>query len=386
MTIKPKVAIITPGSFPIPSKRSSSVETVIEKLTHVLQDKIDFTIFGKSSKKLPNRESRGNINYIRISRRSWSSYAHKIARELQLRKHDVIQVENRPKFVPIIRQYVKDTKIILSLHSITYISTSHIPKTDLNNCLEKADFILVNSHFLKDFLIHHTTFPSEKILVNHLGVDTNRFCSKWINQESKMVISLKKQHKLEGKNILLYVGRLRKIKGVHKILRLFPKIRDLVPGTVLIIAGSAYIGSEKKTGYVESLHQLASDLGDDVRFMSFIPHDQIHSWFAAADVVLVPSIGKEAFGLVNVEAMACGVPVIATNIGGIPEIIEHGKTGYLVSTETMETEIIHYVNKLLSNPEWLKEMGENCVQHVKNRFTWEKSGEHIFTIYTRDIL
>ena len=106
-----------------------------------------------------------------------------------------------------------------------------------------------------------------------------------------------------------------------------PSIIQAVPDTLLIIAGSAFYGSERRTSYVDKLYTLAKDFPEHVRFMSFIPHEEIHIWFKAAEIVLVPSIGHEAFGLVNVEAMACGVPVIATNIGGMPEVIEHGKNG-----------------------------------------------------------
>jgi spore coat protein SA len=129
------------------------------------------------------------------------------------------------------------------------------------------------------------------------------------------------------------------------------------------------------------LYRLAKDFPNHVRFLSFIPHAEIHAWFEAADIVLVPSIGNEAFGLVNVEAMACGVPVIATNIGGMPEVIEHEKTGYLINTQNIEAELSHYVIDLLNNPERIKKFGLNCLDRVNENFTWEKSASRLLRLY-----
>lgn len=183
--------------------------------------------------------------------------------------------------------------------------------------------------------------------------------------------------------MILFVGRLRRIKGVEKILQAMPFIIQAVPDILLIIAGSAFYGSNRKTNYVEHLYRLAKEFPDHVRFLAFIPHEQIHVWFKAAEIVLVPSIGQEAFGLVNVEAMACGVPVIASNIGGMPEVIEHGKTGYLVNTKNLDTELAKYVIQLLNNPKKIKQMGLNCVNSVSENFTWEKSASRLLGLYNQ---
>lgn len=164
-----------------------------------------------------------------------------------------------------------------------------------------------------------------------------------------------------------------------------PSIIQAVPDTILIIAGSAYYGSARKTKYVNNLYKLAKDFPNHVRFVSFIPHSEIHIWFEAADIVLVPSIGHEAFGLVNVEAMACGVPVIATNIGGMPEVIQHGLTGYLVNTEKAGMEIANYVIYLLNNPKEIKTLGLNSLNRVLENFTWEKSANRLLQLYMEKV-
>jgi spore coat protein SA len=381
MRINPKVAIITPGTFPIPSSRSSSVETVVNMQTNVLQNDVNFTIFGKKTKDLPSLEKQGNISYIRVIYPNWTSYLTKVISKLSNLHPDIIQIENRPKYIPIIRNKFQQAMILLSLHSTMFIAKSHIEKEELISCLHQADKIIVNSHFLKNFLIEQTGCVANKVIVNHLGVDITQFQSKWSLNQIRKKENFIKQMNLEGRKIILFVGRLRKIKGVDKIFHAMPSIVQAVPDTLLIIAGSAFYGSDRRTNYVDKLYTLAKAFPDHVRFVSFIPHVEIHNWFEAADIVLVPSIGHEAFGLVNVEAMACGVPVIATDIGGMPEVIEHDRTGYLINTQNMEVELSNCVIQLLNNPHKINILGLNSVNRVLEHFTWEKSANRILQLY-----
>ncbi|MEH7075502.1 glycosyltransferase family 4 protein [Neobacillus drentensis] len=386
MRAKPKVAIITPGSFPIPSSRSSSVETVVERLTNTLQNEVEFTIFGKKTKGLLRTEKLGNISYIRFIYRNWQGYLLKVVSVLSKLQPQIIQIENRPKYIPLVKQKFNKTPVWLSLHSTKFISASHIARDELVYCLHLVDKVIVNSHFLKNYLVEQTGCEAAKVVVNHLGVNTDQFVSKWSTNRLNRNEQVKTQLNIEGKKIILFVGRLRKIKGVHKILQAMPAIIQAVPDTLLVIAGSAYYGSDRKTNYVNDLYRLAKKFSNHVSFLSFIPHSEIHVWFEAADLVLVPSTGNEAFGLVNVEAMACGVPVIATNIGGMPEVIVHGKTGYLINTQNIEKELAQYVIELLNHPEKIKELGLNSVNRVNESFTWEKSASRVYHWYNEAIM
>ena len=381
MSRNPKVAIITPGSFPIPSPQSSSVETVIDKQTRTLQNRVDFTILGKKSIDLPSLEKRGDLSYRRVKYRSWKRYLHRLIEILSSLNPDIIQVENRPKYVPILHEKFPNIPILLSLHSTMFISNSRISKEDLITSIGLTKKVIVNSHFLENYLMDKTGCQRSKLIVNHLGVDTNQFQAKWLPSRSYNINVFKRKLGIEDKKILLFVGRLRKIKGVDKMIHALPTILRNEPNTVLIIAGSAFYGSDKVTRYVNLLYKLAQKYSEHIKFIPFIPHENIHQWFEIADIVLVPSIGKEAFGLVNVEAMACGVPVIATNIGGMPEIIEHGKTGYLINPSKIETEIAEYVLQLFFDVNMRQEMGVNSFKRVEEHFTWEKSSQRLLSVY-----
>lgn len=94
-----------------------------------------------------------------------------------------------------------------------FISTSHIGKEELISCLSQADKIIVNSHFLKNHLINQTSCDAAKIIVNHLGVDTNQFQSKWSNDQINKKVNFIKQWNLGGKKILLFCWTFKKDKG-----------------------------------------------------------------------------------------------------------------------------------------------------------------------------
>jgi spore coat protein SA len=381
MSDKPRIAIITPGVFPIPSPTSSSVETVVERITNSLSGEVDFIIFGKKMKALPFKEKRGNISYIRFK----NNYIDNVLKTIAKQRYDIIQIENRPKLITIVRQLLPEAKIWLSLHSTKFITKPYISREELVQEVSQADKLIVNSHFLKKYVLEQTNCQEEKIFVNHLGVNINQFQSKWLPAVNSFSKNIKLERNMNGKNILLYVGRLRKIKGVEKLIKIMPAVLEKHPDTLLIIVGSAFYNSERKTKYVNRLQILAENLSEYIRFVPFVPHDEIHTWFQSADLVLVPSIGREAFGLVNVEAMACGVPVIATNNGGIPEIIQHGMTGYLVDIPNMEAELVKYIHKMLDEPDLIQRMGEDCVKDVLLNFTWESCSKRLLQEYIKNV-
>jgi spore coat protein SA len=99
------------------------------------------------------------------------------------------------------------------------------------------------------------------------------------------------------------------------------------------------------------------------------------NWFRAADVVVVPSAENEAFGLVNVEAMACGIPVVATRAGGIKEIIRHRETGFLLDPERLKPELIQTVNRLLKDEGLARRMGELSADYAAKNFTWKHTAD-----------
>ncbi|GAA3408592.1 glycosyltransferase family 4 protein [Paenibacillus hodogayensis] len=375
-----RLAIVTPGTFPVPSGRSSSVEQVAMQVGEKLKRQAEVTVFGKKTRSLPARELLDGIRHIRPPVKP---YIRQVARVLKREVPDIVQCENRPRHARLLKRLFPEKPVVLSLHSTTFLSRPHISAPELRGCLQAADAIVVNSQFLKERVAASDASVAAKIVVNHLGVDTERFVSRWTEEEERKRQAQLNALGLAGKKIILYVGRFIPIKGVHQLLAVLPTITAFEPEAVLLLVGGAYYGSNRMTPYVRRLRRMARDAKPHVRFIPFIPHEQMPSWFRLADTVVVPSTGEEAFGLVNVEAMACGVPVVASASGGMKEIIQHGSTGLLAEPGALAEQLVRHVCALLGDRDYARSLGENGMQRVHDHFTWQHTADRLYALYDR---
>jgi glycosyltransferase involved in cell wall biosynthesis len=164
-----------------------------------------------------------------------------------------------------------------------------------------------------------------------------------------------------GKSVL-YVGRLETVKGVRYLIRAMKQVCDTIPDARLIIIGD---GKER-----EMLEALSVQLGiqKNVQFAGEVPHEKVLSFMRQAGVFVLPSL-SEGFPMVIIEALACGLPIVASRVGGVPEILTNAVNGYLVEARddrTMGDSIL----LLLQDEKLRKKISDNNRQLVKN-YTWE---------------
>jgi glycosyltransferase involved in cell wall biosynthesis len=119
---------------------------------------------------------------------------------------------------------------------------------------------------------------------------------------------------------------------------------------------------------------------DRVVFMGYVPDDVLPEVFRMADVFVLPSVSSEAFGIVVLEAMASGVPVVATDVGGIPEVVKENEAGLLVPPGN-ELELREAIQKLLNDEELRKQYGSKGRKAVEEKYSWDKVVVEIEKIY-----
>jgi len=141
----------------------------------------------------------------------------------------------------------------------------------------------------------------------------------------------------------------------------------------LVIAGTSGFGVHRETDYVRKVRDLAQSLISSrnarIRFLGYIHHDkELPAWFQRATVCASPSLFQEPFGLVNVEAMACGTPVVGSNRGGIPEVL--GNAGVLVNPED-EEELATALANILGSPDYRASLGRAAYQRCRQMFDWD---------------
>jgi D-inositol-3-phosphate glycosyltransferase len=176
--------------------------------------------------------------------------------------------------------------------------------------------------------------------------------------------------------VLLYVGRIQPLKGADLAVRALASLTD--PQAELVVVGGPS-GPEGATE-VTRLHELADELGvaGRVRWVDPQPHAALADYYRAADVCLVPS-RSESFGLVALEAAACGTPVVASNVGGLRSLVDHGHTGFLVDGRDAADYAAH-VERLLTHRSFAEEVGVSAAAR-SGRYTWSITAARLRRLY-----
>lgn len=345
----------------------------------LLADRLEVRIYGRTARGLPRRGLLHGARCERVRVSGKRTYISQVVEGLRRYRPDLIEVENRPLLVPLLKRKFPSARVWLHLHSNTFISRSAISPGKLRACLGAADRILVNSLFLKADVEKRVPGVSPKLGVVYPGVDPYRFA------KSEEASALRRVHGWEGRNILLFAGRLIPLKGVHHLLEALPQLVRRYPNLLLVIVGSPFYGSNRTSAYYRKLRAMARPWRRYVHFEPYVSHEDMPAWFGMADVGVVPSVRREAFGLVNVEAMASGLPVVACRVGGIAEIVEDGVTGYLVNPRHPAAEIADRISLLLDDEALRWRMGAMGRQRVLGEFTWHHTADRWLAEARRDM-
>jgi glycosyltransferase involved in cell wall biosynthesis len=237
----------------------------------------------------------------------------------------------------------------------------------LRDFVQKCQHIIIPSESLRDILVreygldnHYTVIPT--------GTDLGPF----LKADGK---SLRAENGWNDETILISVGRLAAEKNWDTLLHAFARVYQDHPTLRLVLIGD---GTAR-----QNLEELAAQLGitDRVTFTGSLPFDEIPRYLKAADAFAFASV-TETQGLVTIEAMAAGLPVVAVNGSGTRDIIEHGKQGYL--TENDSEALAKGLDKLLANAQRMKRFSANALKKAKT-FDVDQLGKQLVSVYEQAI-
>ncbi len=177
--------------------------------------------------------------------------------------------------------------------------------------------------------------------------------------------------------VLLFVGRIQPLKGPDVAVRALAALRRS-DALLLIVGGASGLEGDQE---MQLLQTLMTELGveDQVRFIEPQPHHILSTYYRAADAVIVPS-RSESFGLVALEASACGVPVVASGVGGLLTLVDHGSTGFLVPDRDPQL-YAQYIGEILDNPDDAALMGQRGAVRAR-QYTWGFAAARLRRVYT----
>ena len=209
------------------------------------------------------------------------------------------------------------------------------------------------------------------------GVDVGHFYPI-APDEAKQFIGLKPEDRM-----VLFVGRIEPLKGVDTLIRAMSCIRSVDaarPVHLAIIGGDPGVSPREMSAEMARLQKLCDDLcmGGMVVFLGKRGQDTLPYYYSAAEVLVMPSL-YESFGMVALEAMACGAPVIASQVGGLAYLVRDGETGFTIPDNDPDA-LCEKLTLLLGNPDLRSTMGLRAVTHARD-YAWERIAAQIVDVY-----
>ncbi|MEW6573911.1 MAG: glycosyltransferase family 4 protein [Bacillota bacterium] len=242
------------------------------------------------------------------------------------------------------------------------------------------DGVIAVSRYIKKRLVA-SGYPAEKTVVIHHGIDTGRFAGSSVDDAVVREI----QEAAGGRKVVFHPARMSLAKGSDTAVLALNLVKKLYSGVLLVLAGTEKTvdwGSHQQ-GEIHRIKCMIGGLGlEDSVYVRFFPWDQMPSAYRTSEVVIYPSSFDEPFGLVLLEAMASGKPLVVTRVGGMPEIVVDGKTGYIVPPRSPEA-LAENILKILNAPQLAREMGRNAVLEVQRRFTLERMVNDTVSLYRK---
>jgi starch synthase len=257
------------------------------------------------------------------------------------------------------------------------------------DAFEYATTIIAVSQGMKnDILIAYPDLDPDKIEVIHNGIDIGQFQTPADNDEGWKVFD--RYHIDRTKPTLLFVGRITRQKGVPYLLRALQKVDPNIQ--VVLCAGAPdtpQIADEVRS----AVEQLEKSRGNVVWIEQMLPKNELNALEHGVDAFICPSI-YEPLGIVNLEAMACGLPVIGSMTGGIPEVVVDGQTGYLVPLDQLHDgtgtptdpdrfvdDMASAINRMFADPEMMKAMGAAGRRRAVEHFSWDVIAAQVMKVY-----
>jgi hypothetical protein len=296
-------------------------------------------------------------------------------------KPDIIHAHNMHYFSPVharlLGEYARLNKVplVLTAHNVWDDGVF----LDLTKKIVKWDHIIAVSQYIKDELCAVGVKDSEVSVVYH-GVDINHF-----KPAPPSAAITKEYPRLKGRRIIFHPARMGLAKGCDTSIKSMTEVIKQVPEAMLVLCGTKHIidwtsSQQKDIAYLLHLVKILN-LEDNV-FVNMIPHKLISKFYNLSDISLYPSTACEPFGITMLESMACGIPIVVTDTGGMPEIIKSGLNGFVVRVKR-HYELADKILMLLKDEDLRRRLGENGREMVVNNFTVDKMTDDTLDIYAK---
>lgn len=322
----------------------------------------------------PEYEEREGVHFYRITLsrtykrlfQKWTrldpyGYAARAAHYCKKINARIIHTHNSPDLHMNIAKFLINPKTILHMHN------EKQPGHNLH-----ADLLLTVSNYMMRWYRDRLKNINIQTITN--GIDREQYCQDSTIPEWRLTLPATAK-------ILMFAGRISPEKGVHLLAEAFAHLTPKHPEIQLVIIGGRSKGNNDRAKYSDKLETFLKPFSGRVIFLGSINPAEMHRHYRAADLLVVPSVFEEPFGMVCLEGMAAGIPVLAAPRGGLPEFVHDKKTGYLIKNHGDSLSLAAQIEHLLNAPKETKRVALNGLEYAREKHDWSCISNRLCEIY-----
>jgi spore coat protein SA len=397
-----------------PVRVNDSIARVTDEVARCLVDRrCDVICYSRQGKHQPERQTHAGVKYHRVpvsidrwvkksfdilSERGWENskrpfysskwcyrkFFSRVAEDLRHQNPDIVHLHNFSQFIPVVRQACPNTKIVIHMHCEWL---NRLDPALIGPRLAQADMVVGVSEYITDLV--RKAFPAYagKCQTVYNGVDIDKFHPSGGAQERTG----------GDRRQLIFIGRVSPEKGLHVLVDAFGKVRERFPNARLDVLGGEhvqpkafYLAAEGDNPVLKSLEpfyhagsymqQMKVRAGGENKGITFhgdVDHAKIAQILTTADLFVQPSVWNDPSPLTLYEAMAAGLPVVATRVGGQPE---DGRTGLIVNSNDPAA-LARSIIRVLEDDSARAAMGEAGRRRARASFTWQHVADKLLGLY-----
>jgi UDP-glucose:(glucosyl)LPS alpha-1,2-glucosyltransferase len=296
--------------------------------------------------------------FQKITRWDPWSYGHRANQIIDRLGADIVHVHNTPSLFIKLLRLNRDSRRRYALHMHNEKSTAGLP----DSCN-----LFVVSRYLESY--YRDRLPKAKIQIITNGVDTAVFKPKWSVDALSPFPALDTAIPA-GKKVLLYVGRMSPEKGPLKLVEAFSELIKRRQDVFLVMVGEFSKGDNERARYGNAIRNRCNAIDRHCLLMDVVAPGLIHHVYYRADLVVIPSEFQEPFGMVCIEAMAAGIPVLVTRRGGLPELVREPERGVFIRDVDNPDRFAEQLSELIDSGSLLEAVSFNARKYVERCHDW----------------
>ncbi|MCI8309137.1 MAG: glycosyltransferase family 4 protein [Clostridia bacterium] len=365
------ICLIMPNVFPVPATKGGATESL---MTNLLKEneksgKINFTCVSVYEEKAYNlsknykftkfiyiKQKRDNLDLTFQSEdKNFVDYMDEVYKNIKDADFDFIIIEGGDisGYEYLLKNFPKE-KCLVHIHG-NVLGNNKINDKIYNKFIAISDFT-------RKLIMEDNIISDDKIELLYNAIYVQDFDKKISDNEK---IELRKKYDINSDDVvILFLGRTIKEKGVKELILSFKKMKNLDKCKLLIV-GSANYGENIKTEFDYELEEISKEVKDKIKFTGYVSNENLYKIHNICDIAVVPSMFKELFGLVVVENMSSALPLVVTNSGGIPEVVDKECAFIVDINENLIKNMTEKLDFLVDNPDIRKKMGEHGKQRAK---------------------